>query len=395
MDNIKIGDIIESNNKYYQITAIQPLYYQYQVTTSAVTPGSTANVKVDTLTPASNEAYIIEKVGVSGAIGIMIQVPAFGETIGTPKGAKIPIDELLASKYQPADVEVILLTSDTIGLYITAPSTWNGSASVWFYGVKANVTQVPAAQVSNSTLKSSAMGEKINIIKAGAPKLLIEPGPRPAIFVYDPISQRFVPKSELSGVPQYGFVPGVGSATKEVLPVPSGSAFALTDITITPHYTYQIQSTPATSVTTSPGTALGLTGPLDLLNITINNTDTVSHEVTITDGSGGGVIYLAKIAASTIAVVTPSQPLPVANQIYAYADTASVVNVSVTERYPSAHISQVVAIYDGTTQIDSLSAEVGKPFAKSYKTPIVFKTAVQASVSFGTADIQVSGLIVV
>ena len=392
MQSVKIGDIILKDNLYYEITSVEPLYYEYEVTTSTVTPGGTANVTIDNLTPGSSEAYIIEKVGISGAISIMVQVPP-GQPIGTPKGERIYLDELMASKYQPADVEVILLTSDKIGLGISAPSTWNGNASVWFYGVKAKVRQISAAEATNIKLKADARG--IQIVEAEAPKLLIEPGPRPAIFVYDPISQRFVPKAELSGVPQQGFASSVGSTTTTVLPVPSGSAFALTDITITPHYTYQIQTANASGIATSPGTAVGLSGPLDLLNLTIYNSTTVAVTVAFTDGSGGGIIYQNSIAAGAYVNVSFSQPIPIANQVYAYASTSGVVNVSVTERYPSAHISQVIAIYDGTTQVDSLSAKVGKPFTKSYRTPIVFRTAVQASVSFGTADIQVSGLIVV
>lgn len=215
------------------------------------------------------------------------------------------------------------------------------------------------------------------------------------IFVYDPISQRFVPKSDLSGVPTQGFVSGVGSTSTTVVSVQSGTVFALTDLVLTAHYSSTIATYNASGIATSPGTAVGATGPLDLLNFTINNTTTVSVTVTLTDGSGGGIIYTASVAAGALVDVTPAQPIPIANQVYAYASTSGVVNVSVTEAVPSSRVIQLVSIYDGSTQVGSVELKPGETKHISFKTPWLFKTALNVSVSTGTVDVEATGLTVV
>ncbi len=390
--DVKINDVIVTGQgtsaAYYQITAVEPLYYQFPVNTQLVSPGQTAEVPVSGLTPESGKMYLIDAIGVSGGISIQPEFPE-GKPLATPKNVPIFLDELMASKYMPFKIQIIINTSEYPGLKISAPASWNGSASVWFYGVKLTVSTVTSSQADMQKAKG------FKVIYSEAVSIPIETGQRPFLMILDPVSQRFIPKQEFSGIPQQAFLASVGSTSTAVLPVPSGSAFVLTDISITPHYTYTAQTTSSSGIAASPGTAVGLSGPLDLLNLTINNTTTTAVTVVFTDGSGGGIIYQTSVAASTIVSVNFSTPISVVNQIYAYASTASVVNVSVTERFPSEHILQLVSISDGTTQVASLTTKAEETFTKSFKTPIVFRTAVQVAVSFGAADVTVTGLIVV
>ena len=144
---MQVGDYLYIDGIYYQILEMDDLYYEFQVDTSILSPGTTrGNVEVKILEPPPGTIYWIEGFGVSGAISVQVLFP--GSTPrGTPKGTPIYLDQTMASKFSPYPMLLPVLPSMFPSLNISAPSYWNGSASVWFFGKKLKVKTVPASSV--------------------------------------------------------------------------------------------------------------------------------------------------------------------------------------------------------------------------------------------------------
>ena len=114
-------------------------------------------------------------------------------------------------------------------------------------------------------------------------------------FVQNPTTGRFVPvQSVSSGTPADAAVSGIAATpgTNVGIVIPSAQKFSMTDLTVT-------------------------------------NTGTVTQLVTLTDGSGGTVKETIEIAAAATAKFQYLTPKRFSTSVFAFAATASIVNVSV------------------------------------------------------------------
>lgn len=212
-------------------------------------------------------------------------------------------------------------------------------------------------------------------------------------FIYDPVTQRWMPKTQVTGTPVKAFSSGIGTTSTTIYSPPSGTVFSLTKLVITNNYSRSQASYNASGIATSPGTAIGTTGPLGLLNMTVYNSTTVAVTVTFTDGSGGGIIYQNSVAAGAYVDIAFSEPIPIANQVYAYASTSGVVNVSVTEVYPYPDAYNKVTIYDGTNAVLDVTLAGRETKEITFSIPVIFTSYLAAVATASSVDISAEGLL--
>jgi len=143
--DLVVGDVIVLDNVARQILALDPLRWDEYI--SGLTPGASDTEQVDTLAPPANELYWIDAVGIDGPMLISVQYPQ-GATRGTPQGKVVYLDQSIADKLFPFNLNIWIESQTKPTLNEVMPvSSPSSDSDIWFFGVKFKVKPITAIQM--------------------------------------------------------------------------------------------------------------------------------------------------------------------------------------------------------------------------------------------------------
>lgn len=134
----EIGDVIDIGGKNVVIKDVEPFYYEYRVRDpSGVEIGfSTGTYSIDTLRPPSDQAFVINHVGIqrAGATSIRIRFRYPREVNLFTNSADLSlISSVIAPYDSPIRLPMIIRDIQALNVVVEAPAPGTMDA-IWFYG---------------------------------------------------------------------------------------------------------------------------------------------------------------------------------------------------------------------------------------------------------------------